>query len=244
MTPRRSSSGPSEATATYAPRSLNAPIGWRDSALSSCPRAGSPNATRGVRAVTPRSRPAAARIRSRPTSGASAFIVTTAERRGIAGGGASPGVAAAGDARRRPGDQLLALARDLGAAGLADPVRPRGEACQRVVNRVEPALGLLAQRQVALLGEDVGGRRSLRAVGHLPRRLDLLSELRAQGQADLLEAGTGSRGRVGGSGHVHHPTLAQRGPQPRPPTPPPPGGPPPPPLPPGGTPAPAPGTPP
>src|SRR5487761_2561300 len=226
MTPRRSSSGPSEATATYAPRSLNAPIGWRDSALSSCPRAGSPNATRGVRAVTPRSRPAAARIRPRPTSGASA------------------GVAAAGDARRRPGDQLLALARDLGAAGLADRVRPRGEACQRVVNRVEPALGLFAQRQVALLGEDVGGRRSLRAVGHLPRRLDLLSELRAQGQADLLETGTGSRGRVGGSGHVHHPTLAQRGPQPRPPTPPPPGGPPPPPLPPGGTPAPAPGTPP
>src|SRR5450759_5480937 len=175
MTPRRRSSGPSEATAVYAPRSLDAPIGWSDSALSSCPRPGSPNATRGVRTVTPRSRAAAARIRSRPTSGASAFIVTMAETPGTAGQGLSPGVAAAGDARRRPGDHLLALVRDLGTARLAGRVRSRGEACQGVVNRVEPALGLLSQRQVALLGEDVGGRGRLRAVGHLSGRLDPVS---------------------------------------------------------------------
>src|SRR5450759_1560426 len=215
MTPRRSWSGSSEATAVYAPRSLNAPIGWSDSALSSCPRPGSPNATRGVRTVTPRSRAAAARIRSRPTSGASAFIVTMAEGPGSARQGLSPGVAAAGDARRRPGEQLLAFGRDPGTAGLADGVRAGRQACQRVVHRVVSTFGLVAERQVPLLGEDVGGRRGLRAIGHLSGRLDLLAELFPQRRAHLLEAGSGGLGAVEGRGHAPHRTLARRGPQPR-----------------------------
>ena len=62
MRPRARASGVSEAAATYAPRSLNAPIGWRLSALSSCRRSGAPNGTSGVRSATPRSVSAAARI--------------------------------------------------------------------------------------------------------------------------------------------------------------------------------------
>src|SRR5450759_4470470 len=219
ITPRSSSAGSSEAIAVYAPRNLKAPIGWRDSAFSSCPRAGSPNATRGVRAATPRSRTAADRIRSRPTSGASGFIAAVVWGSGAGGRASSPGVAAAGDAGRCPRDQLLALGRDLAAAGLARRVLLRSEACQRVINGVEPAFSLLAQRQVTLLGEDVGRRGSLRAVRHLPGRLDLLAKLRAEGHAHLVEAGTGGRGRVDRRSHAVHPTLATRTTRPRPYTP-------------------------
>ena len=55
ISPRARASGDSAAAATYAPRSLNAPIGWRDSALSHWRRSGRPNGTSGVRTAIPRS---------------------------------------------------------------------------------------------------------------------------------------------------------------------------------------------
>jgi YHS domain-containing protein len=75
--------------ATYAPRSLNAPIGWSDSALRKTRSAGGPNATSGVRAATPSRTRAAARIASIPTSGRSVSSVRRATGWSDAGTGGS-----------------------------------------------------------------------------------------------------------------------------------------------------------
>ena len=127
----------------------------------------------------------------------------------------SPRTGAARDAGRRPRQEIVALQRGSSAvARLAGGVRPGREASEGVVHGVVPALGLLAEGQVALLGEDVRGRGRLRPIGHLPRRLDLLPELLPEGRTDLLEAGAGAGGRIERGGHALHPTLARRDAQP------------------------------
>ena len=62
MTPRLRSSGESAAIATYAPRILNAPIGWRLSAFRNTRSSGGPYGTSGVRSTTPSRSAAAASI--------------------------------------------------------------------------------------------------------------------------------------------------------------------------------------
>ena len=56
-------------------------------------------------------------------------------------------------------------------------------------------VGPVAQGEVALLGEDLAGRRGLRAVGHLPGRDDRLADLRHEARP-LGEQG-GARGDLG-----------------------------------------------
>ena len=57
-------------------------------------------------------------------------------------------------------------------------------------------LGTVAQGEVALLGEDLAGRRGLRAVGHLAGRHDRLADLVEQARA-LGEEGAAERLEVG-----------------------------------------------
>src|SRR6476659_7222518 len=77
MTPRARASGDRDATATYAPRILKAPIGCRDSVFRNRCSSGRPKGTSGVRVATPRSVAAAARTATIVTSGASRSAATT-----------------------------------------------------------------------------------------------------------------------------------------------------------------------
>jgi len=69
--------------------------------------------------------------------------------------------------------------------------------------------GTIPKSQVPLLLEDVGGRGSLRTVGHLPGRLDVRGELLAKARPFCLEDRPGSV-----APRLVHPTMLR--PKPRP----------------------------
>src|SRR6478735_1082227 len=183
MTPRASSSGESEAMAAYAPLSLNAPIGWSDSALRNRRSPGAPKARSGVLIVIPRSRSAAARIASSVTSGGAASVVIVASS---VAGGQPLAVDAAGGPRQGPeafrGDRL--------AASDAHSERAVVEPGERLVDQHQLLVGTIPQGEVALLREDLAGGRGLRAVRHLARGDDGLADLLEQAGALGLEGGT------------------------------------------------------
>src|SRR5687768_7925045 len=89
-------------------------------------------------------------------------------------------LARAVDALGGPRERLQALGRDGLAAGLARAVRALVERPERRLDAVQLHPRPIAQRQVALLLEDVRRRRGLRAVGHLAGALDRLAELDEQ----------------------------------------------------------------
>ena len=193
MTPRASSSGDSDAIAAYAPRSLNAPIGWSDSALRKRRSAGGPKATSGVRSVTP----------AQPLGGGPDVVEMTSPP-----GSARIGLgrrfgrhqrsraaeALAVDAAGRPRQRLEPIGADRPAAADARPERPGLEPGERLLDEDQLLVGPVAQGQVALLGEDLAGGRGLRAVGHLAGRHDRLADLGEQA-ARARRAGWRGSGR-------------------------------------------------
>ena len=74
-------------------------------------------------------------------------------------------------------------ARDRPAAADARPEGPGVEPGERLVDEDQLVVGPVAQGEVALLGEDLAGRRGLRAVGHLAGRDDRLADLVEQAGA-------------------------------------------------------------
>lgn len=125
----------------------------------------------------------------------------------------------------RQGGQALrcdrAAATQAGAVGAG--VQPR----EGRLDEGQLVLRTIAQREIALLGKDLAGRRSLGAVGHLPGRDDRLAELVDQpsplslerfandGQIRGVHRGTVRFDRPGcafdilrGSTNGRHPTLA------------------------------------
>src|ERR1700704_443926 len=109
MTPLRSTPCSRDATATYAPRSLKAPVGWSDSALRYRPGTG-PNGTSGVRTAIPRRRSAAARMSASVTRASGSLVV------GIDGSAVTRGQALAIDAAGRPRQSVESVRRDRAAA--------------------------------------------------------------------------------------------------------------------------------
>ncbi len=103
--------------------------------------------------------------------------------------------ALARDAVGRPRQGLEALGGDRFAAAEAGAVRPVVEPPERRVDQLEMLLRTFPQGQIALLLEDLAGRRGLRSVRHLTGRLDLLTELGEQAAAFGLERGA-DRGGV------------------------------------------------
>ena len=100
------------------------------------------------------------------------------------------------DAASGPRQHLEALRRDRSAAPDARPERARVESREGFVDQHQLMVGTVAQGEVPLLGEDLAGRRCLRAIGHLAGRddglPDLLDEpgaLGDEGRADRVEVG-------------------------------------------------------
>ncbi|MBA2299713.1 MAG: YHS domain-containing protein [Chloroflexi bacterium] len=80
--------------------------------------------------------------------------------------------------------------RDQLAAAHARPERPALEPLERLVDELQLVGRAIAQREVALLLEDLGRCRRLRAVGHLAGRLDRLAEVRDEARALSLQCRT------------------------------------------------------
>src|SRR3954454_8284552 len=168
MTPRARASGASDAIAAYAPRILNAPIGWRDSAFRNRRSSGRPYATSGVSTTTPRSWSAAARMAPIVTSGAvSVVVISTLLCR----------EALAVDTTCGPRQRLEPVGGDRVPAPDAPAERSGVETRQSLVDKRELALGAVPQGKIALLGEDLACSRRLGAVGHLARRDDRFADL-------------------------------------------------------------------
>ena len=69
---------------------------------------------------------------------------------------------------------------------------------ERGIDRSSCCVVVVAQREVALLLEHLGGRGRLRAVGHLAGRLDLAWPARRRTRSrSAIEGGAGSMGRLG-----------------------------------------------
>jgi YHS domain-containing protein len=106
------------------------------------------------------------------------------------------------DAAGRPGKGLEALCGDRLAAADARPEGAVVESIDRGLDERELLVGPVAQGKVALLREDLAGRRGLRAIGHLVGRndggtafLDQTGTLGEQGRAEGLEI-EGRHGRM------------------------------------------------
>ena len=84
------------------------------------------------------------------------------------------------DAARGPGQRLEAFGRDRLPASNARSEGPGIEPRERLVHEHELLIGAIAQGEVALLGEDLAGRRGLRPVRHLAGRDDRLADLLEQ----------------------------------------------------------------
>ena len=101
------------------------------------------------------------------------------------------------DAASGPRERLEALGCDRLPAADARPERAGVEPRERLVDERQLMVGTVAQREVPLLGEDLAGRRGLRAVRHLAGRDDRLPDLLDQPGA-LGEEGRADRFEVGG----------------------------------------------
>src|SRR4051812_14091323 len=174
MTPRARTSGDSAATATYAPRILNAPIGWSDSALRNRRSVGRPNGTSGVRTATPVSSLAARRTSSRVTSPSSRAVPSTVAERSATTADQSLAV----DAMGGPREGREPLSRDRASAPDTRPERAFVQSPDCRTHRRELLLVPFTQREISLLLEHLGRGGRLGAVGHRPGRDDRLGDLR------------------------------------------------------------------
>ena len=106
--------------------------------------------------------------------------------------------------------QRLEPARSDGLAAAETPaIRAVGHSGKRGFDEPELLGGLVAQREVALLGEDLTGRGGLRSVGHLAGRLDGLAQLGEQSIAFGFQ-GDSSAVEIG---RVHRATVPPAGPE-------------------------------
>ena len=80
------------------------------------------------------------------------------------------------DAAGRPRQGFESLGRDRLPAADARAEGSRIEAGEGFIDQDQLLIGAVAQGQIALLGEDLAGRRGLRPVGHLPGRDDGLAK--------------------------------------------------------------------
>lgn len=86
-----------------------------------------------------------------------------------------------------PRERLEALGGDRLAAAEACPEGAVVESLERGIDQLQVLLRAIAQREVALLLEDLAGGGRLRPVRHLTGRLDLFAELAEQASALRLE---------------------------------------------------------
>jgi YHS domain-containing protein len=107
------------------------------------------------------------------------------------------------DAEGRPGERLQPFGRNGFAALRAAPERTRVDAGERGVDLLEVLNGPVAEREVALLLEDLGRGRGLRPVRHLAGRDDDLGKFRAQALP------LGEQGRSGGLDGLWHRAIVR-----------------------------------
>ena len=199
MTPRRALLRRSATrSATYAPRSLNAPIGWSDSAFRNRRASGGRRRRAASGRRSPRRRSAAAPdvVDGRRAASVGRRSRGQRSRRRCAGSRCSGRpMAAPRAARRRSAGRSGRTRRTCPHRAGRGPRRRSSSCC----------VGPLAQGQVALLLEDLAGRRGLRPVGHLARARDRL--------ADLLERAARARraGRACGSASSRSWLTVRRG---------------------------------